>query len=80
MRRCSGQLTRAQHSNGGNGELLNLSGPGARFEEQLDSSRPNEALRDSEIAVPRAVRVLGTIYLGLSTTAKTSTQRLLPEG
>jgi hypothetical protein len=40
----------------------------------MNHSRPNESTRDGDIAIPRAVRVLRTIHVGLSTTAKASTQ------
>ena len=40
----------------------------------MNHSRPNESTRDGEIAIPRAGRVFRTIHLGLSTTAKASTQ------
>jgi hypothetical protein len=40
----------------------------------MNHFRPNESTRDGEIAIPRAVRVFRTIHLGLSTTAKASTQ------
>ena len=37
-------------------------------------SRPNESTQEFDIAIPRAVGVLRTIHVGLSTTAKASTQ------
>ena len=40
----------------------------------MNHSRPNESTRDGDVAIPRAVRVLRTIHVGLSTTAKASTQ------
>jgi hypothetical protein len=40
---------------------------------QMNHSRPNESTRDGDIAIPRAERVLRTIHVGLSTTAKGST-------
>jgi hypothetical protein len=46
----------------------------ARFGKMnMNYSRPNESTQDGEVAVPRAVRVVGTIHVGLSTTAKAST-------
>ena len=36
-------------------------------------SRPNESTQEFEISMPRAVRVVRTIHVGLSTTAKAST-------
>jgi hypothetical protein len=38
----------------------------------MNHSGPNESTRDGDIAIPRAVRVLRTIHVGLSTTAKAS--------
>jgi hypothetical protein len=40
----------------------------------MNQSRPNEPTRDGDIAIPRTVRVLRTIHVGLSTTAEASTQ------
>jgi hypothetical protein len=40
----------------------------------MNHFRPNESTRDGDITIPRAVRVLRTIHVGLSTTAKASTQ------
>jgi hypothetical protein len=40
----------------------------------MNHSRPTESTRDGDIAIPRAVRVLRTMHVGLSTTAKASTQ------
>jgi hypothetical protein len=40
----------------------------------MNHSRPNESTQEFDIAIPRAVRVLRTIHVGLSTTAKASTQ------
>ena len=40
----------------------------------MNHSRPNESARDGDFAIPRAVRVLRTIHVGLCTTAKGSTQ------
>ena len=39
----------------------------------MNHSRPNESTRDVDISVPRAVRIVRTIRVGLSTTAKAST-------
>jgi hypothetical protein len=39
----------------------------------MNHSRPNESTREFEISMPRAVRVIRTIHVGLSTTAKAST-------
>ena len=36
-------------------------------------SRPNESTQEFEISIPHAVRVVRTIHVGLSTTAKAST-------
>ena len=38
-----------------------------------DHSRPNESTQEFEISIPRAVRVVRTIHVGLSTTANAST-------
>jgi hypothetical protein len=40
----------------------------------MNHSRLNESTRDGDIAIPRAVRLLRTIHVGLSNTAKASTQ------
>ena len=39
----------------------------------MNYSRPNESTQDVEISIPRAVRVVRTIHVGLSTTAKALT-------
>ena len=50
----------------------------ARFRNMhMNHSRPNESTQHVEGAIPRAVRVVRTIRVGLSTTAKAST---LPTG
>ena len=38
----------------------------------MNHSRPNESTRHVEVAIPRAVRIVRTIRVGLSTTAKAS--------
>jgi hypothetical protein len=40
----------------------------------MNHSRPTESTRGGDIAIPSAVRVLRTIHVGLSTTAKASPQ------
>ena len=39
----------------------------------MNHSRPNESTQEFEISIPRAVRVVRTIHVGLSTTAKAPT-------
>ena len=40
---------------------------------RANHSRPNESTQEFEISIPHAVRVVRTIHVGLSTTAKAST-------
>jgi len=68
-----GDISGAHNSNGGNGTDGRLWSD-VFGNMHMNHSRPNESTRDGDIAIPRAVRVLRTIHVGLSTTAKASTQ------
>jgi len=66
-----GDIAGGHSSNGGDGKLT---GPARKWTRsfwnmEMNHSRPNESTRDVDIFVPRVVRVVRTIHIGLSRSA-----------
>jgi hypothetical protein len=66
-----GDIAGAHSSNGGNGNSQDrrANGVGRFGNMEMNHSRPNESTRDVDIFIPRVVRVVRTIRIGLSRSA-----------